>query len=117
MKVLKLILGILCIVFSAFVLFQSCAAGLSNAMNDSNEISGSAGVLVAIMMLCGGIVMIAARRSGKGGSIACIILFLIAFLLGKANAGSYTDLNIWAYLCLIIAIINMISLFGKDKTE
>ncbi len=120
MKVLKLVLGILCIVFSAFVLFQSCAAGLSNALNESNEVSGSAGVLVAILMLSGGIVMIATRNSSKkGGAIAGIIIFLLSFLIGKTNAGTYTDLNIWAYLCLIIAGINVISLFGnkQNKTE
>ena len=116
MKVLKLVLGILCIVFSAMVLFQSCAAGLSNALNETKEISGSAGVLVALLMLSGGITMIATRKNiGKGGSIACLIIFLFAFLIGKSNAGSYTDLNIWAYFCLIIAGINLISLFGKNN--
>ena len=80
MKVAKLVLGILCIVLSLFVLFQSCAAG------------------------------------GKGGSIACLIIFLLAFIIGKSLAGSYTDLNIWAFFCLIIAVINLIALLRK-KTE
>lgn len=115
MKVLKLILGILCIVLSAFVIFQSCAAGLSNALQESNEVSGTAGVFVAIMMLAGGITMIATRNGGKGGSIACLILFFLAFLMGKANAGTYTDLNIWSYFCLIIAVVNLIALFMKKS--
>lgn len=51
MNVLKLVMGILNIVLSAFVTFQSCAAGVSNALEESNEISGSAGLVVAIILL------------------------------------------------------------------
>ena len=116
MKVAKLVLGILCIVLSLFVLFQSCAAGLSNSLQETEEVSGSAGVFVSILMLAGGITMIATRNGGKGGSIACLIIFLLAFIIGKSLAGSYTDLNIWAFFCLIIAVINLIALLRK-KTE
>lgn len=78
MKVAKLVTGILCLVFSIMVLFQSCAAGLSNSLAESGEISGSAGVLVALFMIAGGIVMIVTRKSEKkGGSITGIILFAL----------------------------------------
>ena len=58
MKTWKLVSGILSIVLSIFVLFQSCAAGLSNAIEANGEAGGSAGVMVAIMLLVGGIVSI-----------------------------------------------------------
>ena len=70
MKVWKLVSGILSIILFVFVSFQSCAAGVSNALEANGEASGSAGIIVAILMLAGGIVSIATRKSlGKGGTI------------------------------------------------
>ena len=75
MKTWKLVSGILSIVICLFVLFQSCAAGLSNTMQGNGELGGTAGLIVAIMLLAGGIVSIATRKSsGKGGNIALIVL-------------------------------------------
>ena len=89
MKVWKLVAGILSIVFFVFVSFQSCAAGVANTLSENGEVSGSAGLLVAIFLLAGGIVSIASRKStGKGGNIALIIMFGLAALIGFANYGS-----------------------------
>ena len=75
MKIWKLVSGILCIVLFGLVTFQSCAAGVANAMEENGEIGGSAGVLVAILLLVGGIVSIVTRKSErKGGDIALIII-------------------------------------------
>ncbi len=106
MKVWKLVSGILSIILFVFVSFQSCAAGLSNSLSNNGEISGSAGIIVAVMLLAGGIVSIATRNmQGKGGDIALIVLFVIGALIGFTMAGSYSDLYIWAGWCLICAII------------
>ena len=76
MKIWKLVSGIFTLVLSAFVLFQSSMAGLSNALEDNGESSGSAGLLVAILMIAGGIVSIVVRNSSKkGGNIALLIIF------------------------------------------
>ncbi len=118
MKTLKLVLGIICCVLCAVVMLQSCAAGVSNALAENGEVSGSAGLLVAFLLLAGGIVMIATRKSTKkGGSIAGAIIFLFAALLGFANAGSYADLNVWAGLSLILGIINIISAITLKKVN
>lgn len=118
MKTAKLVTGILCMVLPVFILFQSCAAGLSNALGDTGEVSGTAGFMVALLMLAGGIVQVATRKSeGKGGAIAAIIIFLLAALLGFSNAGSYADLNIWSGLCVIFAILNLVSVFTHKKSK
>ncbi|MBR0087355.1 MAG: hypothetical protein IJL98_06415 [Lachnospiraceae bacterium] len=110
MKVFKLVAGILCIILSAFVVFQSCAAGLSNTLSENGEVSGSAGVIVAVFLLVGGIVMIATRtKEGKGGSIAAAVLFVLAALVGFMMAGSYSDLKIWSGLCAVLAVVNIVS--------
>lgn len=66
MKVWKLVSGILSIILFVFVSFQSCAAGVSNALEANGEASGSAGIIVAILMLAGGIVSIATKIVRQG---------------------------------------------------
>ena len=117
MKTWKLVSGILSIVLFAMVSFQSCAAGVSNTLQDNGEVSGSAGLIVAIMLIVGGIVSIATKNGSKGGNIALIVLFGIGALCGFTLAGSYTDLNIWAAWCLVCAILAIVSLVKKPKNN
>ena len=113
MKVWKLVSGILSIILFVFVSFQSCAAGVSNALEANGEASGSAGIIVAILMLAGGIVSIATRKSlGKGGNI-----FGLAAIIGFAGYGSFSDLAIWAGWCLINAVLAVVALVMTKKNN
>ena len=114
MKVWKLVSGIISAVLFALVSFQSCAAGLSNALEANGEIGGSAGLILSCLMLAGGIVSICTRKTSKG-SIALIILFGLAALIGFTCAGSYGDLMIWSSWCVINAIIAIIALIRGRK--
>lgn len=118
MKIWKLVSGILSIIFFALVAMQSCAVGVANTLEDSGEVSGSAGILVAVLMLAGGIVSIATRASEKrGGNIALLVLFGLAALLGFSNYGSYSDLAIWSGWCLINAVLSVVALvLGHRKS-
>lgn len=115
MKTWKLVSGILSIVLFALVAFQSCAAGVANTLEENGESGGSAGLIVSIVLLAGGIVSIATRKGSKGGNIAIIILYGIGALVGFALAGSYADLNIWAGWCLICAVLGIISIIKTNK--
>lgn len=116
MKTWKLVAGILSIILSVFVLFQSMFAGLGNALSDNGEVSGTAGLIVSIMLLAGGIVLIVVRnKDGKGGNIAIVILFGIATLVGFTSAGSYGDLYIWSAWCLINVILAIFSILKMSK--
>ena len=111
MKTWKLVAGILSIILFVVVTFQSCAAGVVNAIENDGGTSGSVGVIVAILILAGGIVSIASRKSsGKGGNIALIILFGLAALFGYAGHGNYSDLVVWATWCLINVVLAIVSL-------
>lgn len=93
MKTWKLVSGIISIILSVFVVFQSMMVGLANALEESGQSSGSAGLIVSICMLCGGIVSIVSRKNNsKGTNIALIILFGLATLTGFVLAGNYSDL-------------------------
>ncbi|MCX7658183.1 MAG: hypothetical protein N2Z57_05840, partial [Oscillospiraceae bacterium] len=88
MKTTKMIVGIISIVLSVLVTFQSCAAGAYNAMTSNGESSGTAGLFVAILMLVAGIIGIAARKS-KGGSFTAMAFYILSGIIGLAGAGSY----------------------------
>ena len=118
MKVWKLVSGIVSMILFALVTLQSCAAGVANALEENGETSGSAGLLVAVLMLAGGIVSVATRKSTKkGGNIAMIVLFGLAALIGFANYGSYSDLAIWSGWCLINAVLAVIALIIGKKNS
>lgn len=117
MKTTKLVLGILGLIFSIVIMFQSCAASVVNALDDNGDVGGFAGYLVAFLLIAGSIVMIATRNgTGKGGSIAALIILALAGIMAVTNAGVYKDLTLWGALCFIFAVVNLLSLIVKKKT-
>lgn len=117
MKTWKLVSGILSIVLSVFVLFQSAIAGVANTMSANGEAGGSAGLFVAVLLLAGGIVSICVRKSvKKGGNIALVVLFGIAALFGFTGVRSYGDLYIRSLWYLINAVLAVIALVKMKKS-
>lgn len=106
MKVTKLVVGILMIIFSLFILFQSVAAGFVNTIENKGNTSGSAGILLAIGYLATGIIYLATKnRDGLGGDIANAIILGILGIIGLTNSDNvYKDLLVWTILGLIIGI-------------
>ena len=110
MKTWKLVSGIISIVLSVFVVFQSMIAGLANALEESGQVSGSAGLVVSICMLCGGIVSIVSRKNNsKGTNIALLILFSLATLTGFVLAENYSDLYIITHSLFVQFLIPFLS--------
>lgn len=73
-------------------------------MAANGQTSGSSGVILAIMYLASGIVYLSTRKKeGLGGDIACLVMLIIAALMGF-NAGSYSDLVIWAWIAFIVGV-------------
>lgn len=120
MKTWKLVSGILSIIFSALVTVQACIVGLSNTLSKNGEVSGGAGIIVAIMLLSGGITSIVVRKGSIGGNIALFILYGIGALFGFSLAGNYIDLYLWSGWCLICAMLAIISIvlqIHRNKAE
>lgn len=114
MKTWKLVSGILSTVLFLVVMFQSCAAGVVDAIEGQGGTSGGAGMLTGILMLAGGIVSMATRKSsGKGGDIALIVLYGLAALIGFAGYGVYADLILWSIWCLVCATLAFVSMLKK----
>lgn len=112
MKTWKLVSGILSTVLFVLVAFQSCAASVAEAIDTSEDYSSGAGMLVAVMLLAGGIVSIATRNSLRnGGNIALIVLYGIGALFGLTSFGSsFSDLYIWGIWCIFCAIMAIAAL-------
>lgn len=110
LSVCRLVIGILSIVFSLFIIFQSAAVGIVNTLEPTGDVGGSVGLFVAILFIASGIVGIATRNSRKkAGSIVCFALYLFSGLLGVSNSAVYADLEIWGGLAIIFAIIFLIA--------
>ena len=90
MKTAKLVIGIISMVLFVLVAFQSCAAGLGNALADNGEVSGTSGMLLAFCMLIAGIVGVATRKSKGGGIVAGVSQSTIAAL--RLSAGERANL-------------------------
>lgn len=112
----KLIIGIISMVLFLLICFQSCAVGLSNAISDNGETSGSDGFLCAIFMIVGGIVSVATRNSNdKGGAITAVVFYFLASLMTLGTGTSFGDLPIWGSIAFIFGLINLASVLIKNK--
>lgn len=68
MKTAKLVIGILSMVLFLVIVLQSCIVGVGNVLVENDEISGSAGVFLAICMLVAGIVGLPPGNILRAGS-------------------------------------------------
>lgn len=117
MKKWKLISGILSIVFFVIISLQSCTVGIGNSLSQNGEVSGTTGIIVALLILPGGIISIITRKASNSSStVAMIILYGLAALLGFTMAENYKDLNIWAFWCLLCTALSLIELI-KEKQK
>lgn len=115
MRTAKLVIGIVSMVLFAIITLQSCAAGISNSLEGSGEVSGSAGLILGICMLIAGIVGVATRNGKRGGAFAAGGFYLAGGLLGFVNAGSYGDLYIWSVLSMIFGLFFIIGTIISEK--
>lgn len=113
-KTIRLVVGIISIIISCVVMFQSCAVGFVNSVESNSDSGGTAGAFVSIIMLTAGIVSIAARKT-KGGTITSSVFYIVGALIALTNAKVYADLMIWGIVEIIFAVLLIISLTMKEK--
>ena len=112
---MKKVIGIISIVLYFIVGFQSCAAGVGNAIQNNNEASGSAVIILSFLMLIAGIILLCSKNH-KGMVITSIVFYVLAFIIGIANVGTFKDLQVWSILNLVFAVLNIIHLI-KNKDD
>ena len=117
MKTMRLVVGIVSMVLVLLIMFQSCAAGVGNVMSGNEETSGFSGLVLSICFLIAGVVGVATHKKGGGGAITSIIFYTIGGILGISNYGSFADLQIWSILSFIFALLYLLSIIIKKKTN
>jgi len=115
MKTARTTIGIISIVLFVMVAFQSCAAGMGNALENNGSHSGSMGMGLAFFLLIAGIVGIVGRSSKVPAIVASMFYFLAA-ICGATNVGIFKDLKIWSAVCLIFGLFFLISGILQKKT-
>lgn len=111
MSTARLIVGIVMLVFSIPVLFQSCAAGIFNSIENNGGADGTIGFLVSCCMIVFGIIAITTRRTILHNFLAvmsvlsCLIFIYCSFIYD----GIFADLAIWGYLFAIYSIFFFIA--------
>ena len=113
----RLVIGIFAIILFVLIAFQSCAAGLSNALEENDSFSGTSGLFLAIFMLAGGITGVATRKSvKKGGPLAAGIVLAIGTLLGATSWNSdFGDLKVWTVVSLLFSVFYFVCAFKTKK--
>lgn len=104
----KLVLGILSLVMFLFVGFQSCSASLLTQLGQSSDLGGSAGSLLAVILLVCGILGIAGRRNRKA-TLTAGILYIVGGVLALPNAQIYKDLILWGIVSIAFGVVFVIS--------
>ena len=110
-SVARLVISILSFVICIIILVQSCATGFVNTVQESSDVSGSAGFLLTLFILVGAIVGIATRNSmKKAGPIVAGAFYLVGGLFSLIFAGgTYGDLIIWAVLSIVFGIFFIVA--------
>ena len=117
-SIARLVIGILSLVLSPFIIFQSFAVGVVNTIGGTGDIGGTAGVMVALLFIVCGIVGISTRNSrSKAGAFVCFALYILGGLLGIGNSAVYTDLEIWGWLAIVFAIVYLIAGVRTKKNK
>lgn len=113
MKNTKLVVGILSIVLSIYIFYQSQIARILSIFEDADT-SGETGYIVGGLILVAGIIGIVAR-SHKGAGITAGIFYILAAFTGFWVIGVYKDLAIWSGVSAIFGIIFIIGSFNQGQ--
>lgn len=114
-SVTRLVLGIIATVLGSISFFQSCTVSsleiAGEALGEENANAGGSGMLMALLMLAGGIVAIATRK-GKAGGIVSGSLMIFAGITGIGAGEIFPDLYFYGVMafafgiaCLVVSIV------------
>lgn len=118
LSTVRLVTGIISIVLFALVSLQSCAAGLSNALEENNAASGTAGLLLAFIFLIAGITGVATRNfAGAGAPAVCCVFYFIGAALTKGSGSTFGDLPIWGFIACAFGIIYVVAAVKTKKNN
>lgn len=105
---LRLVLSILAIAIALYAIYQTRFLRIAEALSGGEGFGSVTGVLVAFLMIAGGIVEIIKSKQ-YAGIRACTILFAIAALFAILMYNDFGDLKYYGYYCAVACIVNYVS--------
>ena len=108
MKGARIAIGVISIILFIIVMFQSCAAGVAEAIGDDKKSTASgAGIILAFVFLAAGILSIC-LRGGKMSAFVLGAVYILAGIIAIAFRGFYGDLIIWGSVSIVFGVLNII---------
>lgn len=108
-RLARTIIGILSLVAFIFVMFQSCAANVVNAMEaNTADASAGGGTLLAFILLIAGITTALGRDNTKATLVAAIT-YGVGAIIGFASLGTYGDLVFWSIIAVLFGALDVYS--------
>ena len=108
-RLARTIIGILSLVAFIFVMFQSCAANVVNAMEaNTADASAGGGTLLAFILLIAGITTALGRDNAKATLVAAI-MYGVGAIIGFASLGTYSDLVFWSIIAVLFGALDVYS--------
>ena len=108
-RLARTIIGILSLVAFIFVMFQSCAANVVNAMEaNTADASAGGGTLLAFILLIAGITTALGRDNAKATLVAAI-MYEVGAIIGFASLGTYSDLVFWSIIAVLFGALDVYS--------
>ena len=115
MRTARKIIGIISVMLFFLISFQSCAAGTYNALADTGEHSGTAGMTLAFCMAIAGVIGITCKDS-IGATVTAGLLYAFGGFVALIARGTYTDLIIWSILSIAFALTYWLTcIFEKEE--
>ena len=103
----KMVIGIVSIVLSFWIIFQSCAAGFVNTVAENGSVSGTMGMFLSLCWLIGGIVALLPVSRSAEPLLQAVFMQLVLCLALWISAYSL----IWLYGQLFRLLLRLCLLF------
>ena len=114
-RLARTIIGILSLVAFIFVMFQSCAANVVNAMEaNTTDASAGGGTLLAFILLIAGITTALGRDNAKATLVAAI-MYGVGAIIGFASLGTYGDLVFWSIIAVLFGALDVYSWWRRRR--
>ena len=90
---------------------------IENMLAENGGIGGGAGIVMAVLMLVGGIIFVKSEKKYKKGNIALTAVYGSAAIVGFIFAGSRPELCFWAIWCFLCAGLAVASFLEGRKSS
>lgn len=111
---MKKIVGILSLVLSALVIFQSVTSESINVLSNHRGVIRTDGIILVTSMLVAGILTLKSENS-RCILIIAIATFISSGITGLANITTYMDLQIWSILNLIFGGVLILKMYKTNN--